>query len=279
LGGPWRPPKPGGWSGYYLMRAPLDYYHAGPDAMAQSNCRDEDRSARVFRALLGLYPTAFRDEYDRELTLVFIDRYRDAAGSWDRARLWLDVLRGIASEAPKEHYRMILQDLRYAWRGLRHHWVVTITIVFMLGLGIGANTAMFSLLNAVVLRTLPVPDADQLFMVTSTVQEGNRFSGPMFERLHKGAPAGVEVAAISRVVRVYTRTEGIQETEPAALQLVSSNYFQLLRASPVLGTPLAREGENSPVAVVSYRYWQRRLAKAPDVLGSALTIGVASDSY
>ncbi|MGH9202291.1 MAG: hypothetical protein ACRD2A_13770, partial [Vicinamibacterales bacterium] len=96
---------------------------------------------------------------------MFIDRYREAGRPWERARLWLDVLTGIAAEAPKERCRMILQDLRYALRTFRKHMLVTSTIVITLALGIGANTAIFSLLNAVVLRTLPVPDPDHLFAV------------------------------------------------------------------------------------------------------------------
>ena len=54
-------------------------------------------SSRAFRALLALYPAAFRDEYGRGLSLVFVDRYRDAGSTWERARLWLDALTGILS--------------------------------------------------------------------------------------------------------------------------------------------------------------------------------------
>jgi len=238
----------------------------------------EERSARVFRALLALYPAAFRDEYRRELTLVFIDRYRDAASPWDRARLFLDALVGILAEAPKEHYRMILQDLRYAWRALRQHALMTTTIVVTLGLGIGANTAMFSLLNAVVLRTLPVPDADHLFVVRAgfPLASGNRFSGPMLERLRQGAPDGVGIAAMSRVARVYARNADGREIEPAALQLVSPDYFRVLGVTPVRGRALPGDEDGalaaSPVAVVSHAYWRRRFAGAPDVVGRTLVI-------
>ena len=240
--------------------------------------RGEGVSAKIFRALLNLYPAAFRDEYDRELTLLFIDRYRDAANPWDRAKLWFDVVRSLALEVPKEHYRMILQDLRYAWRSVRHHWIVTLTIVFTLAAGIGVNTALFSLLNTIVLRTLPVPDPHELFTVTAG--PGSRFSGPMFQRLQKRAPEDVEIAAMSRVARVYTRTDGTQELEPAALQLVSSNYFRALRNSPVLGQPFPVEADSpvkaSPVAIVSHRYWQRRLGGEPDIIGKAITINGTS---
>src|SRR6476646_523679 len=119
----------------------------------------EPLSTRAFRALLALYPAAFRDEYGRELYLGVVDRYRDAASTGNRARLWLEAVVGIVTEAPKEHARMIVDDLRDAWRGLRRHALITATIVVTLGLGIGANTAVFSLLHAVTLRSpLPLHD-------------------------------------------------------------------------------------------------------------------------
>jgi predicted permease len=244
--------------------------------------RDENRGARAFRALLALYPAAFRDEYGRELRLLFIDRYRDARGPWDRLTLWLDVLTGIAIEAPKEHCRMILYDLRYAVRSLRQHGVVTATIVITLGLGIGANAAMFSLLNAVVLRTLPVEEPEGLFVARADypLASGNRyrFTGPTVERLRASAPPGVGITAMSRVATVYTRREGDSETERAALQLVTPSYFQVLGVAPALGRllPDDNDGVPAPLAVISHRYWQRRFGGLADVLGRALTINGSS---
>ena len=220
-------------------------------------------------------PARFRDEYGRELSLLFVDRYRDASSAWERATLWLDVLTGLAVEVPKEHCRMIVQDFRYALRSLRKHALVTLTIVITLGLGIGANAALFSLLNAVVLRSLPVPSPDRLFAVRARVSPGvagNRFSGPMVERLRESAPQGVAVAAMSRVARGYTRLEGESGTEPAAVQLVSSNYFPVLGIEPAIGRALPEEQGLAPmpVAVVSHRYWQRRFGGTADAVGRTL---------
>jgi hypothetical protein len=71
-------------------------------------------STRAFRALLALYPGEFRDEYGRELAMVFADRYHDASGFWQRAGVWIVALAGILKEAPEEHGYLMLQDLRYA---------------------------------------------------------------------------------------------------------------------------------------------------------------------
>ena len=251
--------------------------------MPASRGRNEPLSARAFRALLSLYPGTFRDEYGRELTLVFVDRYRDSTSRWEHIRLWLEAAIGILVEAPKEHGRMIRQDLQYAIRSLRKHGLVTTTIVVTLGLGIGANSAMFSLLNAVALRTLPVSDPDRLFAVRAgfPLASGNRFAGPVLERLRQSAPPDVAVVAMSRVARMHTRMERAVETEPASLQLVSPNYFDVLGRRPSLGQSLPPDDGSlieTPVAVVSHRYWLRRFGGAPDVLGRRLTINGAAVS-
>src|SRR4029434_6402866 len=101
--------------------------------------------------------------------------------------------------------------------------------------------------------------------------------GPMLERLEKAAPAGVTIAAMSRgIARVHTRTDDVSSATPANLQLVSPSYFPVLGASPAIGRSPPDSTHpvrgNSPVAVISYSYWQRRFAGAADVLGRTLTI-------
>src|SRR5438132_11988556 len=101
---------------------------------------------RAFRALLSLYPAEFRDEYGREVALVFADRYRDAAPGWERFRVWLEAIAGVLEEAPKEHVHVLRQDLRFAARMLRRSPGFSTTVILTLTLGIGAHTAIFQLM-------------------------------------------------------------------------------------------------------------------------------------
>jgi predicted permease len=248
--------------------------------------RRDSLSTRAFLLLLGLYPAAFRDEYGREIAFVFIDRYRHAPTSWDRIQLWFEAATGILIEAPKEHLRMISQDLRYACRVMRQHALITTTIIVTLGTGIGANTAVFSVLNAVALRNpLGVPNADQLYTLNSgryvaSGQESSRFSGPMFDVMRRVAPDGVGIAAMSRgIARVYTRREVEGETTRANLQLVSPGFFAVLGIAPAIGRTFTEQQDsfaaNEAVAVLSDSYWRRRFGGSPDVIGRVVSINGA----
>lgn len=182
---------------------------------------------------------------------------------------------------------MLTQDLRYAWRTMRQNALLTTTIVVTLGLGIGANTAVFSVLNAIALRApLSVPNGGQLYSLNSgryvaSGPESARFSGPTFEQLKRTAPTGVGVAAMSRgIARVYTRKSGERETTQAMLQIVSTNFFPVLGVSPTLGTSFTADaagGVETPeaVAILSYSYWQRQFAGSSAIIGSTISINNA----
>jgi predicted permease len=173
------------------------------------------------------------------------------------------------------------QDLRYAVRTLRKNRGFTIVAVLTLALGIGANTAIFSVLNAVMLRSLPVSHPEELMVATyqtprDTVQ---RFSFPLFDRLRRAVPSAGQLTAVSRVARMFGMADGDREAETTSVQLVSGEYFSLLGVSSQLGRTLTGEDNRTlgghPVAVVSDRFWHQHLGTAPDVVGRGLTLNGA----
>ncbi len=173
------------------------------------------------------------------------------------------------------------QDLRYGARGLRRNPGFALVIVLSLALGIGANTAIFSVLNAVLLRPLPVARPEQLYALDiseSKFRAPQRFSYPLFEEMRDVAGSGI--AAMSRVARVYGRLSGEGEQETERVQLVSGEYFALLGLAPSLGRLLApsdnlKVGEH-PVVVVSHAFWERKCGGSPGVLGRSVNLNGAA---
>jgi predicted permease len=169
------------------------------------------------------------------------------------------------------------QDLRYAARGLWRNPGFALVIVLSLALGIGANTAIFSVLNAVLLRPLPVAHPEQLYtldITESRFRAPQRLSYPLFDQMR--SVAGDGIAAMSRVARMYSRSSGGGEQEIARVQLASGEYFRLLGIAPALGR-LLDPADNlkigaHPVAVVSHAFWQRKFGGSPDVIGRSVNL-------
>jgi hypothetical protein len=150
------------------------------------------------------------------------------------------------------------QDLRYAFRTLRTNPGFAAVAILSLALGIGANTAIFSLLDAVMLKSLPVSRPDELLLVNSAGPSvrSDQFSYPMFQRFRELAP----VAGMSRVATLNTLAPGERQPASASGQLVSGDYFKLLGVYPELGRLLTSESHGRRA---SGGCRQRRILAAP----------------
>src|SRR3977135_4359809 len=128
----------------------------------------EGRTTKRFRMLLRLLPAEFRGDFGPEMEQVFIDQREEAAregskmGIW---RLWWETAKGIFTTAPREHLSMLRQDSTFALRMMRKNLGFTFAAIVVLGLGIGANTAIFSVVNAVLLKPLPYEHGDRLLIL------------------------------------------------------------------------------------------------------------------
>jgi predicted permease len=183
---------------------------------------------------------------------------------------------------------VLLRDLTYGARQLAKSPGFTITAVLMLALGIGANTAIFSLLNAILLRNLPVRQPDQLVFFGKAEQSGTTrffphsstqaFSYPFYREFRQKNEVFSEVAAIqSFLVASHGRVAGGSELERINVELVSGTYFDTLGVNPILGRAFTDAADQTPgahpLAVASYSWWQNRFAGDRSIAGSAFTIG------
>lgn len=169
----------------------------------------------------------------------------------------------------------VRQDIRYAFRTLRRNLGFAAVVVLTLALGIGANTAIFTLVNALLLRQLPVPEPRQLVQVHSVEngRRGDAFSVPAVQAL-QDAPAGL--AGLFGVSSAGPLSAGTgPAVEQAQAVWVSGTYFSTLRLQPIVGRLLVPSDDRpnaSLVAVVSHQYWRRRLSGRVDAIGQPIVV-------
>jgi len=173
----------------------------------------------------------------------------------------------------------IVRDVRYAARVLAKNPVFTVIAVLTLALGIGANTAIFTLLDQVLLRLLPVKQPQQLALLTMRGNHygnnwgGNAISYPMFRDFqdHNEVFTGMFCRFPTRVSLTFNG-----QAERVEAELVSGTYFNVLGVTTILGRTFTpeedRAPEGAPLIVLSYNYWRQRFGGDPGVLGKTLSI-------
>ena len=239
----------------------------------------------------------FRDELDEEMQLhlelrqqqqialglrpedsrtAAMRRFGNTTRIWERSQMvwgwgWLESL---------------LQDVVYGIRAMLRSPVLTMVALLSLALGIGANAAIFSFLDAVLLRSLPVEDPQRLVLLGTADSSGitdafactEFYSYPFYRQFQaKNAVFSLTAAIFSMTNDVHGFVENRTESEPMQVQLVSGTYFATLGVKAQLGRMLTDADDttegNHPVAVTSQRFWKRSLAGDPEVVGRTVTLG------
>jgi predicted permease len=221
----------------------------------------------------GMSPGEARRRAERQFGNVLLtrERTRDA-----------DTLRWLTDAA---------QDLRFAGRTLRKNPGFTVVAVLTLALGIGANTAIFTLFDAILLRSLPVHEPSRLVLFSDGAGEGTstgdvptghweRFSFEVYQHLRQQSLPFESLAAVrSGEATVLVRLPGGERAQRAQAHLVSGNYFQTMGVDAVIGRTLTLDDDRpnaAPVAVVSGGYWRQRLNANPGVVGTTVTLNTTA---
>ena len=216
------------------------------------------------------------DELESHLQLHIDDHVRAGMTPEEARRQAILALGGIAQT--EERYRdqrgmpaftHLIRDARYGLRMLRRNPGFAAAAILTLGLGLGANMAIFRFVDAVLLKSLPVPNPEELVLVRPW-----SFSYPAF-RQFAARNADVLVSTTARwPVRVNATLEGTTEYLPA--EIVSGSYFATLRVKPAIGRLLTAEDDGAegahPVCVISYGLWQRRFNGDPSAVGRAIEL-------
>jgi len=182
------------------------------------------------------------------------------------------------------------QDLAYAWRQLRKSPGFALTAGLTLALGIGANTAIFTLIQGILLRSLPVADPALLYRLGDTgdccVDGGipgdagatgdfSIFSYDLYQHLKNSAPEFENLAAVEAGPRQWTVRRGDTPTKSLYGEFVSGNYFSTLGIGPFAGRVLSSSDDtpsSGPTIVLSYQAWQATYAADPTIVGSTISI-------
>ena len=222
----------------------------------------------LYRLLLRLYPASFRNEYGEEMCRLFAERRRVAG-----VGAWIEVLSDAFTTAPRIHLDVLIQDLRYARRSLLRTPAFALTAIAVTALGIGANTAVFSIADRVLLRPLPFRDPDRLVRIWE-----NAPSSPQLEP----APANyrdwrtMATSFESMGAHIMLSFNMIRpEPERVAGSGLTSHVLPLLGVQPALGRWFLAEEDRPGAAgavILSDGLWRRAFGADPNVIGTQVRL-------
>src|SRR5215469_12231415 len=229
---------------------------------------------RLFRTLVRVLPFDFRTNYQGEMEGVFRAQHREVeegGGFLEALKLWKETIFGIFTTAPREHWQILTSDCAYAFRMMRKNLGFTLVAILTLALGIGANTAIFSVVHAVLVKPLPYPDGQQLIFVRQQEPklgvEDLGFSVSEIEDYRK------QNRSLSGLVEYHAMTFtlfGHGDPDRVRTGVVSANYFDLFGIKPLRGRTFLPDDDKlgaPAVLVLSYEYWKNNFGADQDIVG------------
>ena len=232
----------------------------------------------VYRALLRLYPAGFRHDHAEAMAAIFAERAA-ATGVPGRIGLVLAAVPEVFANALALHWEILRQDLRYTARTLRSARGFAFTVIVVTALGVGANTAAFSVADFVLVRPLAFPDAESLVRICEGPRTGpsgwgcmNQFSPANYRDFKEQTRSFESMGAFLR--SALNLVDGRNEPQRVNGAMVTPEVLSLLGVRPVMGAvfdPKSTTAQSGTV-VISYGLWQTRFGGDRGILGRTLNL-------
>lgn len=228
----------------------------------------------LYKILLHFYPASFRAAYGEEMLAMFIERRRAARGPFAIAALWLSAFFEILGNAAVAHWDILRQDLRYAVRALRKSPGFAIAAVLVVALGVGANTAAFSVADFVLIRPLPFAEPNRLVKIWESEPGYSRMElSPADYRDWKRMSSSFSAMGASHGLSASMVGQGDPlQVEGAAM---TADLFPMLGVQPLMGrffTPEEDRDGAPATLLLSYRMWQSEFGGESNVVGRKLRL-------
>jgi len=239
--------------------------------------RDDPLSLKVYRWVLRLYPAGFRENYARPMETEFRDELSESSGVWGSVAFWIRLLADLAISIPVQRSREISQDFKYTLRlWASRPWHAGFAIA-ALAIGIGANTGVFSVVNALLVRSLPFHEPDHLALLHQFIPPHDSA-----KEFHDWRQQSAYLADAALFEENDVNLGGMRVGSRAHVAQTSSNFFSVLGTQPVLGTGFAAAADvdgtgwglpgRNAVAVIGYGLWQQLFGGDPKGLGATIRI-------
>lgn len=227
-----------------------------------------------YRALLHLYPSSYRAEYGEEMAGIFAQEVRKTSGVLPKIVLYIATIFEVTTNAAAVHWQITRRDLKYSLRSLLHSPGFLVTAVLLIAIGIGANAAIFTLADFVLVRPLPFPESQRLVKVYE------KHLGYSMMELSPANYRDINASNNSFTsLAAYTDIDMnlVGQGEPLRVEgaIVTGNLFTALGCSPWIGRYLTSQDDepgSAATVLLSYGFWQTEFGGDPSVLGRSVIL-------